>query len=292
MLRRLNPSQKLCNVILMGFAALFKKYRGRFSFNFLLILLEGGLSLLFPLFIGYSIDDALNDSYSGALRLGLLGFAALIVGVGRRLFDSRFYASVYQETGSKVISNQADDDTSKSSARLGMMKEFVEFFEFSFPELIHALISLVGVIVIIATLHLSIFWGAIVTSILVLFIYKSSSKRTVRFNKEANDEQERQVEVISRKDEMELKQHLRKMMRWNVKLSDLEALNFSMSWLILMSFLVVSIVIAVGGGIVKYGALFSLVMYVFQFMENVISLPFFYQNWLRLREIISRLFVV
>ena len=43
--------------------------------------------------------------------------------------------------------------------------------------------------------------------------------------------------------------------------------------------------ISVGDGIVQYGALFALIMYVFQYMENVANLPLFYQNWLRLTEI-------
>ena len=39
----------------------------------------------------------------------------------------------------------------------------------------------------------------------------------------------------------------------------------------------------------EYGAVFALVMYVFQFMESVMLLPLFYQQWLRLREISGRL---
>jgi ABC-type multidrug transport system fused ATPase/permease subunit len=116
-----------------------------------------------------------------------------------------------------------------------------------------------------------------------------SSKKTIQFNKSSNDEFEKQVDVISKNDEQELKIHLKKMMKWNIKLSDLEALNFSISWIVLITFLVASIVISVNDGIVKYGALFSLIMYVFQYMENVINLPLFYQNWLRLREIKERL---
>lgn len=69
----------------------------------------------------------------------------------------------------------------------------------------------------------------------------------------------------------------------------MEAINFSVSWFVLMLFLVAAIVISAGSGMIKYGALFSLVMYVFQYMENVISLPLFYQNYLRLQEIKSRI---
>ena len=262
------------------------------SFNFLLIILEGVLSLLFPLFIGYAIDGAMNDRYIGAFGLGMLGLVALVVGVGRRVFDSRFYASIYEEVGVKVISDHAEHDVSKKSARLGMMKELIEFLEFSLPELIQSILSLVGVIAIISILQPPVFWLIILTSILVLFIYWISSARTIRYNKEVNDEQEKQVEVLRNNNETDVKYHLANMMRWNIKLSDMEALNFSLAWLILMTFLVVSIVVSVEGGLVEYGALFSLIMYVFQYIENVISLPFFYQNWLRLKEIPSRLSVV
>ena len=42
-------------------------------------------------------------------------------------------------------------------------------------------------------------------------------------------------------------------------------------------------------GAVLENALFSLIMYVFQYMENVVNLPLFYQNWLRLKEIKNRI---
>ena len=80
-------------------------------------------------------------------------------------------------------------------------------------------------------------------------------------------------------------------MKWNIKLSDLEAVNFSLAWFILMIFLVASIIISVQNPLVKYGALLSLIIYVFQYMESVINLPFFYQSWLRLKEITHRLFL-
>ena len=40
---------------------------------------------------------------------------------------------------------------------------------------------------------------------------------------------------------------------------------------------------------IEYGTVFAIVMYVFQFLESVVSLPLYYQQWLRLREISGRL---
>ncbi len=273
----------------MEVKALFKKYRLTFGFTLSLVLLEAGIAILFPLFIGYAIDDALTESYNGAIQLGILGLVALIVGVGRRVFDSRFYAKVYLHIGSTTISKIEDSRSSLKAARLGMIRELVEFLENSLPELISNVIGLIGVIIIIATLNLNIFYGSIIVTIIIFLIYWITSAKTKKLNKLSNDEFEKQVDIISKNDERELNLHLKEMMKWNIKLSDLEAGNFSISWIVLISFLVTSIIIAVSDGIVKYGALFSLIMYVFQYMENVINLPLFYQNWLRLEEIKERL---
>ena len=100
---------------------------------------------------------------------------------------------------------------------------------------------------------------------------------------------ERQVDIISKNEVPGLKNHLRDLMNWNIKLSDLETINFSVVWVFMMGFLVVSIIWAAGEGESNYGKVFSLVMYVFQYIESVVTLPFFYQQWLRLREISGRL---
>ncbi|MEL6969309.1 MAG: ABC transporter six-transmembrane domain-containing protein [Bacteroidota bacterium] len=273
----------------MKVSAIIRKHRLQFSFTLGLILLEAGLGILFPLFIGYAIDSAINGSHQGAIYLGVLGLVALLVGVGRRVFDSRFYAKVYQSIGSSAISKMEENVSSKKSARLGMIGELVEFSENALPELIGSFIGLIGVMGIIATLNLHVFYGSLVVTLVVFLIYWLTSAKTIQLNKASNDELERQVDVIAKNDDQALHLHLKEMMKWNIKLSDLEAINFSISWVVLTAFLVASIIVSVSGGIVKYGALFALVMYVFQYMENVVSLPLFYQNWLRLQEIKERL---
>ncbi|MEM6804475.1 MAG: ABC transporter six-transmembrane domain-containing protein [Bacteroidota bacterium] len=273
----------------MNIKLIFKQYRLKFCFTLFLIFIEALLAILFPLFIGYAIDGALNKSHYGAIQLGALGLAALIVGVGRRVFDSRFYAEVYQSMGEHTLSKMQDHLASKKSARLGMIRELVEFMENSLAELISTIIGLIGVIGIIASLHLHVFYGSLIVMAIVFLIYWITRAKTIRLNKSSNDEFEKQVDIISSNEQEKLHLHLRMMMNWNIKLSDLEAINFSISWLVLITFLVAAIIMSVSSGMMKYGALFSLIMYVFQYMENVINLPLFYQNYLRLQEIRGRL---
>ena len=182
-----------------------------------------------------------------------------------------------------------NEPTSKKSARLSMIEEVVEFMENSLPELIGSLIGIIGVVVLIASLNMQVFLWSLAATFLVFFIFYLSRNRTIRFNSGYNDEIEQQVNTIDAEDKALLDTHLKKLMTWNVKLSDLEALNFSLSWMILISFLVTSIILGAGDANITYGALFSLVMYVFQYNESVTALPFYYQTWLRLSEIRQRL---
>ncbi len=267
---------------------IFKRFPFRIGLTFLLVLLEGGLAILFPLFIGYAINDALQGAYNGAMLLGTLGLLSLLIGSARRLLDSRFYAQVYRELGLE-ITNRPGLTPSRQTARLGMLGEMVEFFENSVPQIVNSIIALAGTLLIVATLNLKIFAGCLITLFIVFLVYALTKNKTVRFNIEYNNALERQVDILAKNEPSDLNNYLRDLMKWNIKLSDLETANFSIVWTMLMGLLVFSIIWTVESGTINYGAVFALVMYVFQYVESVVMLPFFYQQWLRLKEISTRL---
>ncbi|TMU55137.1 ABC transporter six-transmembrane domain-containing protein [Flagellimonas algicola] len=265
------------------------EFKWKLSFVLILILVESAIELLIPLFIGFAIDSAINGSYIGALQLGALGVLIILIGGGRRFFDSRIYAKIYRRLGNAMLLKIDGNRSSIKTARLGMINEIVEFLENSLPILVSTIIGMIGVVIIIASLNLNVFYVGLVATFLVFLIYFLTSNRTTNLNSAYNNEFEKQVDVITTNDSTLLASHLKNMMKWNIKLSDLEVFNFSMSWLVLMAFLVLSIVFSVSTGNVAYGALFSLIIYVFQYIECIIALPVFYQNWLRLKEIKGRL---
>lgn len=253
-----------------------------------LVLIDAGLLVLFPLFIGYAIDDALVKTYNGAVYLGLLGLATLLIGAFRRFYDSRFYARLYEKLGAQ-IGDREDLNSTTKSAHLRLLNEVVEFFENSLPQLVNSTIGLIGTLIIIATLNMKILAGCGIVLLIVVLVYGLSVKKTIRYNAGYNDELERQVDMLEGHQPVLLRNHLRKLMKWNIRLSDLETINFSVVWLFMMAFLVLSIVIAINDGITSYGAVFALVLYLFQFIETAIVMPLFYQQWLRLKEITGRL---
>jgi len=273
----------------MDIKQLLKRYYWRFLLTLSFITIEAILGILFPLFIGYAIDDAIGKTYTGIFLLGGLGLVLILIGGGRRLLDSRFYANIYTQAGMQTVKQLDKNDNSLKVARLSMLGEMVKFMENDLPDIITHTIGLLGVIVIIGILNLKIFIGCLLIAFLVAIVYSLSSSRTLEINATYNNELERQVNALSAQKEPVLRLHLLKLMKWNIKLSDIETLNFSVSWLFMIVFLLLSIFVAVSDGIIQYGALFALVMYVFQFIESMVSLPLYYQQWLRLKEIFGRL---
>ena len=210
------------------------------------------------------------------------------IAIARRVVDSRAYARIYAQLGEELVGRQSESSTSTKTARLGMLREIVEFFENSLPELITSVLQLAGTILILSTLNLPIFGGCVAVVGVTVAVYALTGRLTTRYNRRLNDEHERQVDAVESGDAVRVGRHIRDMMRWNIKLSDLEAANFGIVWLFMIGLLVYSIE-AAAEKTVAYGTVFAIVMYVFQFMESIASLPLYYQQWLRLREISGRL---
>jgi ABC-type multidrug transport system fused ATPase/permease subunit len=273
----------------MDIKKIIKQYPYRLTFTLILILAEAFLGILFPLFIGKAIGGIINSDVSGIIQLGILGFFLIVIGGFRRMYDSRFYAKIYTKVCRETIGRMPKHDNSIKTARLNMLGEMVEFAENQLPNIIQHSVGLVGVMIIIAFLNLQIFVGTIIAGILIIGIYLLSSTKTFQYNSSFNNEMEAQVNVISTNKPSKLHFHLLKLMKWNIKLSDIETVNYSVSWIIMMFLLLASIGISVSSGIVEYGLLLALIMYVYQYIESMVSLPLYYQQWLRLKEIISRI---
>ncbi|MDE2762713.1 MAG: ABC transporter six-transmembrane domain-containing protein [Gemmatimonadota bacterium] len=268
--------------------ALLKRFAGRFALTLSLVVLEAAGWILFPLVIGRAIDSVLANSARGLYELAILGVVTMGIAVVRRLVDSRAYAGIYATLGEEMVEAAEGTGTSTRTARLGMLREIVEFFENSLPELINSVLGLGGTMVIVAALNFRVFLGCLAAAAATVVLYALTGRLTTRYNQGLNDEHERQVDAVASGDPRRLGGHLRAMMRWNIRLSDLEAANFGINWVFMIALLVFAVSAAVQET-AEYGAIFALVMYVFQFMESMMMLPFFYQEWLRLREISGRL---
>jgi len=216
---------------------------------------------------------------------------ALIVGSSRRFYDTRAYSSIYVALSSEMVEREQKKDSNLStiSARASLLTEFVEFLENSMPGIVTSLIGLVGILAIIFTLNLSVFGACIALFFLMMLVYLLSGKWNFRFNKNYNDALENQVTALSTQDMGVIGNQFKAVMRWNIKLSDLETVNYATIWLGIIGLLVYAPVAVIGGGVANYGLVFSILMYVFQYVESIVMLPYYIQQIIRLQEISGRL---
>lgn len=253
------------------------------------IFLENIGRILFPLLMWYALDGVLQWNNYRLWWLWAVWIMTGLIGSVRRWYDSRVYAKIYEQLAHGMIERQQNITASQKTARLALLNETIETFEQSIPELIAQTMWLVWWLIIIATLNITIFWACLCLFLIIFGLYRWRSKDITFYSAAYNDTLEKQVDIITSNKDTEFRTHVHELMQRNIKLSDIETKNFWISWMIVMWLLVFSIFTAVKWGIVEYGALFSLIMYVFQTVESILSMPLFYQQWLRIKEIIARL---
>ncbi|MEM7587361.1 MAG: ABC transporter six-transmembrane domain-containing protein [Acidobacteriota bacterium] len=259
--------------------------------TWMLVLLEGAALVAMPLVIGWAVDGLLNESLTGVIQLSALCALMLVLGAGRRFYDTRAYAKIYRTVASELVANEQQRGTSlsKISARSNLFAELVEFLETSIPGILHQFINLGGTLVIIAFIDIRVLLACLAGTAFTTVVYRFSKQRIFRLNRGANDELERQVDLLGSRRPGEISGHFSRLMDWRIKLSDLETLNFSLVWMALAGVLVATVVIVTSSGDATLGGIVASVMYVFGFIESVMVLPLYFQQLIRLQEITTRL---
>ena len=270
---------------------LFARYRSRILCTWLLVVLEAALMLMFPLLLGIAIDGMLEHRYFGLYLLAGIGSVTVLVGSARRFYDTRIYSQIFATAGERIVEQERgrNADVSVVSARTNMATELVEFLESSFPGIIDCVIGLGGALVMIWFLQSQVFAACLIATALIITLYAATSRTTYVLNKGVNEESEKQVHVLSNAGMPEVSAHFGNMMRWNIRLSDLETVNFALSWLVMIVVLVYSVAATIHSGVTTHGRVLSILMYVFGYIESVVAVPLFYQQFIRLQEISNRL---
>lgn len=261
-------------------------YRARVALSLLLVIAEAAGQVALPYVIGRALDDYLADSNRGLVELAALGLVTMLLATVRRLHDVRLYSRIYERAGEAAFQQEAG--LSQRTARLNMLREVVDFLEHSMPELIASVVAFVGTLVFLFRLSRSVSVAALLMGALIMAIYAVSTRRTMTFNQGYNDEYERQVDVLRQNDRALTRRHIGLLNLWTIKLSDVDAINYALSLVLMIALQVFAIVTSAGQG-VDIGTLMSIVLYVFEFSATASLLPFSWQEYLRLRDILQRL---
>jgi ABC-type multidrug transport system fused ATPase/permease subunit len=282
--------------------SLFSRFRGKISLTFLLLFTENVLNVLQPFAFGLAINDLLVQSFRGITVIIVLYACKLLVAVGRRLYDTRVYASIYQTMALEIIGQQGDGSAflgnraaflgnrtlSATVARGNLVRELVDFFELNLTQGFTAAMSVIGAIVMLLIFDGYLFVGCLIAATLVYLVFWGSENRIFRLNQGLNNQIERQVEIVATGDAADITRHFRQLNRYRIQLSDLEAINFGLSESLLFLLVMFSLLVAALRN-PSPGEIFAVLSYVIEFAEGIYALPVLFQQMIRVKEISSRL---
>jgi len=268
-------------------AGIWTNYRLKITGTLSLLMAERLLGVAVPFVLGLAINDLIAGSLRGIWWLVGLEASALLIGTGRRLYDTRVYAGIYTDIADNTA-QKTDLGVSWRAARLGLARELVDFFEWELPELLAALVGILGGVIMLAYLLPTVGGLSILAGLLVGVIFAFSSGRMFSLNKLLNNELERQVTMLESEREFSRRQHLSRLARWRIHLSDLEAGNFAIAELLLSALIIGAVVITVRTGL-SVGEVFAVLTYLISLAQNLVILPWTYQQSIRAREIGGRI---
>ncbi|MEM6746815.1 MAG: ABC transporter six-transmembrane domain-containing protein [Pseudomonadota bacterium] len=269
---------------------IFRRYWASILITLGLILVSSLLWLLQPFLLGIAIDGLISDDWSGVVWLAALQISVLTIGMARRFFDTRVYARIYRDIAEEAVtaSQEADLELTRISARAGMLREVVSFFEYSIPFSLRSVINLFGSLVLLWFLSRTVLIACAIAIVLIGLIGFAFSGLIRSLSKRISDQQEREVDIISQGSRRDTRKHFRALARWQIAFSDTDVVMFGLSNVVLTGVLLFALYQTVSVENAEVGTIFAVFSYVTRFQFAAYVLPDTYRQLLRTLEITER----
>ncbi|WP_298853002.1 ABC transporter six-transmembrane domain-containing protein [uncultured Ruegeria sp.] len=268
---------------------LLNVFRWRVGITWFLILAETALTVLIPLFIGFAIDGLLSREFQPLVHLGTLMVALTLIGVIRRIYDTRVYGTIRVELGKALAARFSNLPISTLNARIGMGRELADFLEEILPSAISGVVQFVVSAVLLFYFSPALALSACGVLVGMISVYALFHSTFWRWNRALNEQMEHQVSVLEQRRDRPVLAHLKKLRRFEVKLSDTEAILYGVIFVLLIGLILFNLWFATQNLDATPGMIFSIVSYSWEFAEAALALPVTFQSWSRLSEITVRL---
>jgi hypothetical protein len=268
-----------------------RPFRWRIAFTYTLTVIEDLLELSYPWATGLAINGLLAQDYRMIAPVLIAWLLHTATGCARQMYDTRLYTQVYNSIVIDTVlrQRQAGIEPSKVAARSAMSREFVTFFEKDMPVLLNTLVSIAGSAAILIYYDLVIGGVAALLFIPVGIINHSYMRRCLMLNENLNNQLEEEVQVIQGAQEGAVTRHFAEVRSWRVKLSDVDALNWTaIEGLSILVFLLVLLRVTYMPN-PDVGTIFAIFVYVWRLMEKLNMMPQIVQQLMRLKDIRRRI---
>ena len=273
----------------LSIGTLLSVFRWRVGITWCLILSGTALTVMIPLFTGFAIDGLLEGRIEPFVHLAGLMAVLTLTGVIRRFYDTRVYGTIRVELGKALVHRFSRLPVSLLNARIGMGRELADFLEDTLPTAIAGVIQFV--VSALLLFYFSPFLALSACGVLVgmLSVYALFHAKFWEWNSALNHQMEQQVSILEQRRDRPTLVHLKRLRKFEVKLSDTEAVLYGTIFILLIGLILFNLWFATQYLEATPGAIFSIVSYTWEFAEAALALPVTLQSWSRLSEITSRL---
>ena len=266
------------------------KYQLIFTYSLFSLEMLGGLLRFY--FFGEAINDLIKGSYSGLIVLTIVHLAYLVIGTIRHMYDTRTYSAIYNSLVIKFLSRRYNKiDVSKLSAHSTLAREFVDFLEHDLVYVIEATYNIFGSLVLLFFYDKTVVGICLTILVPVIIISFFYGKKMRRLNKHKNDELEKQVDIISTGDNINIRHHYNNLRKWQVRISDKEAWNFGFMEIMVLVVITVSLMVSknLHNSTIMAGSLFAIYSYILKFASGLDTIPYTLQRLSSLSDITRRI---
>ncbi len=267
---------------------IFAAFRLRIGVTWILVLLETvGLTMI-PLAMGVAIDGLLGGEHQQLFWLGGLLVALTILSVLRRIYDTRVYGTIRVRLCTILDAQQQGQDVSCKNARIDMGRELVDFMEEELPNLITAVVQIAITLVVLAAYDYRLMLSAVAMTVAVVVTYSLFHWALFQCHAGFNGCRELQVSILATGRPQRLLAHLLALRKWEVRISDREALLYGCIFLAVTAFILYNLYLSAFLDNATAGRLFTILSYSWDYVEAVIALPATLLFFTRIREITRR----
>lgn len=273
----------------LGVRLLLRHFHWRIVVTWVLVLLENTLWAFVPLFIGRAIDALLAKQVGALWEVAAVLAALTAVAIGRRIYDTRCYGTMRVRFGAELVRRLRERPVSQVNARLEMSREMVDFLEDYVPQLLTGVVQLVVSVAILWSFDVRLGLSALAVVLAIAVVYALFHRRFYRQNSDLNAQREKQVSVLAERLREPLWNHLMRLRRAEVRLSDTEAVLYGAIFAAMFAFVLVNLTLAAAIPAVTAGMIFAILSYSWELVEAGVTLPAVLQQSTRLAEIRQRL---
>ena len=266
------------------------QHKKRLFATFGLVAAENLLLLIYPLVGSFAVNAVLNGQLVSALAYALMVLIIWGVGATRRAVDTRAFTRIYTELAVPVILNQRIKgiDTSTTTARVALSREFVNFFEHHLPTLITSAFSIIGAVLMLLLIE---FWSGVVALLIVVgfgLLLPHYVKVNDRLYFKLNNRLEKEVDRVERAKNSELIKHYRLVERFRILISNREALSFLCIGVAMCLLFGVTLTVLTLKQGVTAGHIYAVITYLWTFAISLDDAPRLVEELSKLKDIGKR----